>query len=146
MQLICLCLFSTCKFKGIVEVSAVCICPLTTASLPRRLARSLCICSCFVCCSNYLDIPSKKKQKHIRECSKPSCLICILLLQLWNLYVWRLASLVGKGIELDAVGCKFEPYLTAKYVCMLVEPFPNSCGHQSCNENQLFCVSIHIWW
>ena len=30
-----------------------------------------------------------------------------------------MSNLVGKDIELDAVGSQFEPYLTAKCVCML---------------------------
>ena len=44
--------------------------------------------------------------------------------------------LVGKDIELDAVGSQFDPYLTAGYVCMVVVSlwcdlryFPNSCGY-----------------
>ena len=44
-----------------------------------------------------------------------------------------MSSQVGKDIELDAVDCEFEPYLTAKCVCILVAPigmlFPDYCGY-----------------
>ena len=49
-----------------------------------------------------------------------------------NALLW-MSSQVGKDIELDAVDCEFEPYLTAKCVCILVAPigmlFPDYCGY-----------------